>query len=126
MQLADKGGNWLRSEGDGSNGFCYDVNRVLFRDSAVVDGPLLVTLDTVVLIDIAEHGSTLLDTGKPTHPVNHEHQLELVALANLVELWMLRDIRVVPRSRSLTDFKRRGSVERVAQRRRFLEGLDGR
>ena len=116
--------NWLRLPGDGGDGFCYDVDRTLFTDKALADGPLLVALDTVILIDLAEHGSDLVGDLDLPSGLDGKHASDLDGLGFLLDVWLMRDIRFVPLKRSLTDFKRNSSEERVQNRYRYLAALD--
>jgi hypothetical protein len=67
-------------------------------------GPLVVALDSSVLIDLQQHGSALLGDGVAVdEPKYHE---ELDALGALLDLWLLRDIRFIVTPRSYTDARK--------------------
>jgi len=67
-------------------------------------GPLIVALDSNILIDLQEHGRALLDGQVPD--AAGEYAKELLALGSLIDIWMIRDIRFVVTPRSRTDAKR--------------------
>lgn len=67
-------------------------------------GPLVVALDSNILIDLREHGNAVLNDEPPNDGVTHEE--ELLALGTLIDIWLLRDIRFIVTPRSRTDAKR--------------------
>lgn len=87
---------------DGGLGFCHAALPALL--DAGYHGPLVVALDSNVLIDLQQHGAELLNAEAPG--VNAEYEKELLALGSIVDIWMLRDIRFIVTPRSRTDAKR--------------------
>lgn len=86
---------------DGGLGFCH---------GALVDilplsyhGPLVIALDSNVLIDFQQHGHLLLNEELPD--VDKTYAEDLVGLMSLLNIWLLRDIRFVVTPRSLSDAK---------------------
>ncbi len=104
-------------------GFCYDLDRSLFINASLDHGPLLVGLDTNVLIDLAEHGEAAFDKSELPESVREPHVSELASLAALIELWLVRDIRFIPLNRSLTDTGRGISADRMARRVATMQSL---
>lgn len=108
--------NPLRALGDGGPGFCYESDRDLFRGAGSLnDGPLLVALDSNIIFDLEEHGEAILEL-EDTPGVDRSLAEELLAVGQIIDVWMARDIRfiVVPRTRN--DFRRAPSEERMRQR----------
>ncbi|MFD5064896.1 hypothetical protein [Streptomyces sp. NPDC058394] len=101
---------------DGGLGFCHQVLPDLLPPD--YHGPLVVALDSNVLIDLQEHGAALMDdTPLPDQVAADEgYSEELLGLADLLNLWLLRDIRFVVTPRSRTDAKK--LTERFMERRR--------
>lgn len=87
---------------DGGLGFCYPALCNLLPLG--YHGPLVVALDSSILIDLQQHGRLLLEDDLPD--VADDYAEDLAGLANLVNLWLLRDIRFVVTPRSLTDAKK--------------------
>lgn len=84
---------------DGGLGFCH---------GALVDilplsyhGPLVIALDSNVLIDFQQHGDLLLNDELPD--VDETYARNLMGLMSLLNIWFLRDIRFVVTPRSLSD-----------------------
>jgi len=96
---------------DGGLGFCHAVLPGLLPPG--YHGPLVIALDSNALIDLQVHGSLLLDDELPD--VDDGYTKDLAGLADLLNLWLLRDIRFVVTPRSLTDAKR--VTERFLDRR---------
>ncbi|TFC23379.1 hypothetical protein [Cryobacterium glucosi] len=114
----------LRAITDSSGtGFCYDSDRDFFRDSRVSDGPLVVALDTNILIDFHTHGEALSNGDALPPSVTPEHAHELESLSMLIDIWMVRDIRFVPLTRSLTDTKKPFTLERELLRLSLVDHL---
>jgi hypothetical protein len=88
---------------DGGMGFCHGALPLLLPSG--YHGPLVVALDSNVLIDFQEHGNVLLNGGVPAG-LDEQYARDLAGLADLVNLWLLRDIRFVVTASSLTDAKR--------------------
>lgn len=68
-------------------------------------GPLVVALDSNILIDLQDHGAKALNGDSPDG-VDKGYADELEALGFLLNLWLLRDIRFVVTPTSLVDAKR--------------------
>lgn len=112
---------------DGGVGFCQAALPALLPPG--YHGPLVVALDSHVLIDLQQHGAELLngeDVG-----VQADYEEELLALGSIVDIWMLRDIRFIVTPRSRTDAKRLSerflatggpAVEALAQSLAFQHG----
>lgn len=111
----------LRRIGDGGPGFCAASDPDLFRFAVDADTPLLVALDTNILIDLVSNAGIVLDD-EPAPSSPHGKQLD--ALGSLINSWMVRDIRFVPLRRSIDDSGRRALTgERASVRRRTLDGV---
>ncbi|MFC7501534.1 hypothetical protein ACOACQ_03370 [Nocardioides sp. CPCC 206347] len=67
-------------------------------------GPLVVALDSNVLIDFQTHGSEMLNDEIGVAEAKYAEELR--CLATLLNLWMLRDIRFVVTPRARSDAKR--------------------
>ena len=87
---------------DGGVGFCHEAVPALLPPG--YHGPLVVALDSNVLIDLQQHGAELLNAEDLGVPEDYEE--ELLALGSIVDIWMLRDIRFIVTPRSRTDAKR--------------------
>jgi hypothetical protein len=87
---------------DGGLGFCHPSLPGLLPQG--YHGPLVVALDTSVLIDFQLHGEMLLDDKLPA--VDGVYTADLAGLTDLLNLWLLRDIRFVVTPRCKTDAKR--------------------
>ena len=88
---------------DGGMGFCHGAFPSLLPWG--YHGPLVVALDSNVLIDFQEHGNVLLN-GEVPAGLDKQYAGDLAGLADLLNLWLLRDIRFVVTASSLTDAKR--------------------
>lgn len=88
--------------GDGGLGFCHAAVPELLP--AGHHGPLVVALDSNVLIDLQQHGAKLLDDEDLR--VDECYEEQLLALGAIVDIWMLRDIRFIVTPRSHTDARR--------------------
>lgn len=82
-------------------------------------GPLVVALDSNVLIDLREHGSALIN-GEALD-VGEAYGEDLLALGRLIDIWLLRDIRFIVTPRSRTDAKR--VTDRFARHGPAIEAL---
>jgi hypothetical protein len=104
---------------DGGVGFCHLALPEILPEG--YHGPLVVALDSTVLIDLQKYGAAMLDeTIDPTTEPSYLEELE--ALGGILNLWMFRDIRFIVTPRSLTDAKR--STERFERERsRAVEAL---
>lgn len=114
----------LRAPGDGGPGFCYDSDRDLFRGAGdLLDGPLLVALDSNIIFDLEKHGPAILEQETPP-AIDPRLGHELLALGHIIDLWMMRDIRfiVVPRTRE--DFRRPPSADRMSERERTFQQIE--
>jgi hypothetical protein len=87
---------------EGGLGFCHAAVPAILP--AGYHGPLVVALDSSILIDLQEHGRALVDGEAPYGDA--EYQEELGALGLLIDMWLLRDIRFIATPRSRTDAKR--------------------
>ncbi|QGN34467.1 hypothetical protein [Microlunatus sp. Gsoil 973] len=87
---------------DGGIGFCHDAVPALLPPG--YHGPLVVALDSNVLIDLQQHGAELINAADLEVP--EDYKGELLALGAIVDIWMLRDIRFIVTPRSRTDAKR--------------------
>jgi hypothetical protein len=83
-------------------GFCHDALPGLLPWG--YHGPLVVALDSSVLIDLQQHGNLLLNGEVPG--VDEGYAEDLAGFADLLNLWLLRDIRFVVTPKSLTDARR--------------------
>lgn len=111
----------LRAAGNGGPGFCVLSDPVLFRRADGGDAPLLVALDTNVLIDLVSNADAVIGE-EPTPDLAYGRQL--AALGDLLEIWMVRDVRFVPLLRSLNDSARGPlSPARARVRRRTLDAV---
>jgi hypothetical protein len=101
--------------GDAGLGFCHAALPSLVPSG--YHGPLVVALDSNVLIDLQEHGAALMnDEPLPEHVLADDvYAADLASLAHLLNLWLLRDIRFVVTPRSKTDAKK--VSERFLKRR---------
>ncbi len=91
---------------DGGLGFCYTSLPGLLPYG--YHGPLIVALDSNVLIDLQEHGAALMNEEPlPDSVADDEAYMgNLIGLADLLDLWLLRDIRFLVTPRSKTDAKK--------------------
>lgn len=87
---------------DGGVGFCQAALPALLPPG--YHGPLVVALDSNVLIDLQQHGAALLNA--EGLGVLADYEEELLALGSILDVWMVRDIRFVVTPRSRTDAKR--------------------
>ena len=85
---------------DGGMGFCHHVLPAVLPSG--YHGPLVVALDSNTLIDLQQHGN-LLPKGEAREGLDEAYADDLSGLADLLNLWLLRDIRFVVTPRSLTD-----------------------
>lgn len=114
----------MRMLGSGGQGYCYDFDRGLFAGAeGLLDGPLVIALDSNVLIDIESHGMELFDDNLGDS-IPQKSRSNLIALADLLEAWLVRDIRfiVVPPTRE--DFKRTPTPDRLRSRDRFFSAVE--
>ena len=105
---------------DAGLGFCYERLPNLLPPGH--HGPLVVALDSSVLVDLQTHGSVLLGGDVPELGESR-YEAELGALGALIDLWLMRDIRFVLTPRSTTD-SRLPSDEVVARRRVAAAAVD--
>lgn len=97
---------------DGGLGFCAPELPSLLPQN--YHGPLIIALDSSILIDLQQHGNEILD-GETTI-TEPKYADELEHLGQLLDLWLLRDIRFIVTPRSYSDAKR--LTERFTARRR--------
>lgn len=98
--------------GEGGLGFCYEALPDLLPWG--YHGPLIVALDSNVLIELQQHGNAILNEEDPA--VDADYATELDGLAEVLNVWMLRDVRFVVTPRALTDAKK--NSERLMERQR--------
>jgi hypothetical protein len=100
---------------DGGLGFCHEALPGLLMPG--YHGPLVIALDSDALIDLQQHGNALMnDNPLPDRVAADEaYAAELFGLTDLLNLWLLRDIRFVVTPRSKTDAKK--VTERFLERR---------
>lgn len=103
--------------------FWYEACPALFYDRRGA-GPLRVALDTAILIDYGTFGGAIW-SDQPFAPeiAEGEHRDEVLALAEIMHLWTLRDIRLHVFPRQLDDCKRAMSPSRAALRHRQIEQI---
>lgn len=87
---------------EGGLGFCGAVLDSLLPTP--YHGPLVVALDSSILIDLQQHGSEILDGVVEVSEPKYAEELD--SLGQLIDLWLLRDIRLIVTPRSYTDAKR--------------------
>ena len=125
----------LAPEDDGrleGGGFFYENCSEVFIGRSGY-GPLRIAWDTNILIDYAEFGDLIWgpedDEGYEFDPPVQEarYRQELVALYKLVQLWMMRDIRVRAPQRQIDDAQRELSESqweiRATQLHHFLAAV---
>lgn len=88
---------------DGGMGFCHEALPSVLPWG--YHGPLVVALDSNVLIDLQQYGNVLLNGELPTNLDEH-YADDLAGLSVLLNLWLLRDIRFAVTPSSLIDAKR--------------------
>lgn len=88
---------------EGGLGFCHEALPDLLAPG--YHGPLVVALDSNVLIDLQQHGNEMLDDDEIL-VAEERYAEELRCLGRLLNLWMLGDIRFVVTPRARTDAKR--------------------
>lgn len=87
---------------DGGLGFCGVTLPTILPQG--YHGPLVVALDSSILIDLQQHGSEIFDD--EVSVAEPKYAAELDSLGQLIDLWLLRDIRLIVTPRSYTDAKR--------------------
>lgn len=107
----------------GGVGFCHDALPELLP--AGYHGPLVVALDSNILIDLQDHGRLLVDGDELPPEVTRDPRYveELEQLEGLLNLWMLRDIRFVVTPRARSDGKRIRSEEASARRLATIDSI---
>ena len=87
-------------------------------------GPLRIAWDTNVLIDYAIHGQAMWDDEQPFAPDGgRKHVEELHALHAVMQLWLIRDVRLHVFRAQVDDAKRRLSDERRRERERQIDEI---
>jgi hypothetical protein len=104
-------------------GFCYDIDRPLFRSDRA-DGPLVIALDTNVVIDTMEHGTAILDTGEYPGAVSASHRAQLDAWGEILELWLARDIRLIALPGMRKDHRKPLARDHTAEKDRQLRAVE--
>ena len=116
--------NSLRTGRGADLGFCYDVDRTLFAGSGVLsDGPLLVALDTNVVLDLQDWGADLIN-GDVLDLQDDKYVSELEALGHVIDLWFTRDIRFVVMRQSRRDQGRSFGSALIAHRDETLDAIE--
>lgn len=87
---------------DGGLGFCGRALPALVPHD--YHGPLIVSLDSSILIDFQQYGCQMVNDEVCVDEV--KYATELASLAWLIDLWLVRDIRFIVTPRSYTDAKR--------------------
>jgi hypothetical protein len=87
---------------DGGVGFCHAAVPALLPIG--YHGPLVVALDSNLLIDLQQYGHELLNDEISVTEEKYAEELE--SLGTLLNLWMLRDIRFVVTPRARSDARR--------------------
>ncbi|WP_100489918.1 hypothetical protein [Mycobacteroides abscessus] len=98
-------------------GFCYDVDRTLFCRSGLEDGPLVIALDSNLVIYLQKHGAAMLDD-KPFVGIDPKLEAELIAFAQIIETWLVRDIRFLVLPHMYHDERRPPSDPTISIRRK--------
>lgn len=120
-ELAD---NPLREVAEGGVGYCYDFDRTLFPGAGeLVDGPLLVALDSNVIFDLESHGAALINDQEIVG-IGPKHLRRLEAIGALVEAWFTRDIRFVLLPNTWMDFQKIPSPDRMRGRSQVFEAIE--
>lgn len=87
-------------------GFLYEDCPAVFLGRTGY-GPLRMAWDSNILIDYAEFGDLMWDDDDFDPPISEpRYRAELVALNTLVQLWMVRDMRVRAPERQIDDCQR--------------------
>jgi hypothetical protein len=102
-------------------GFFYENCSAIFLGRTGY-GPLRMAWDTNVLIDYAEYGDLMWEEDREFDPPIEEahYRQEIMALGTLVQLWMIRDIRVRAPERQIYDAQREMSEAQWKLRARQL------
>lgn len=87
----------------GGLGFCHEAISFLPVD---YHGPLVMSLDSNILIDLREHGAALLNDDHIAD-LDEGYARDLNGLGQILNLWLGRDIRFIVTPRSLTDARKR-------------------
>lgn len=87
---------------EGGLGFCGAVLDSLLPTT--YHGPLVVALDSSILIDLQQRGTEMFDGVVDVSEPKYAEELD--SLGQLIDLWLLRDIRLIVAPRSCTDAKR--------------------
>ena len=96
--------------------FDYAMTREVFLGRTGI-GPLRIGIDTNVLIDYEDFGASIWEAADVAVGLRKgQRRREIEALADLVNLWMIRDIRFHAFDEHLKDFKKPPSRERYARR----------
>ena len=106
---------------DAGLGFCYETSAYLFSGEEGC-GPLLVALDTNIVIDLQEHGETITNGDRPLD-VDDDYADDLECLGAIIDLWMMRDIRFLSLPRADDDSKRDPGPSRARRRNRSITQL---
>ncbi len=103
--------------------FAYSDGPDLFCGRRGV-GPLLVALDTNLLIDYFTHGRAIWELSDFPAEIDPKFAAELDALRVILALWVARDVRLSVLPRTLSDSKKKTlAFDRVQQRRRAFDSF---
>lgn len=102
---------------DGGLGFCHAAIPSVLPTGW--HGPMIVALDSNIVIDLMQHGEALIDGRRPQRGgADPKYSAELEALGEILDIWLLRDIRLHVTSRFLSDSRGLTRDEVVPERRR--------
>jgi hypothetical protein len=102
---------------DAGPGFCYVAVPGLFG-AKIGHGPLLIGLDTNIVLYLQKYGNAILGDGKLAD-VGEKLADQLEHLGVILSMWLIRDVRFVVLPRGFSDFKK--PMNTVEGRRR-VEG----
>lgn len=107
----------------GGLGFCHEALPDVLPPGH--HGPLVIALDSSVLIDLQSHGLALMNDGVLPATVTRDKRYanELASLGRLIDLWMMRDIRLIVTPRCLTDARNALEGERLVARGAAIQAL---
>jgi hypothetical protein len=111
------------NESDQGGWFDYERSPEVFLGRSG-RGPLRVAWDTNILVDYGCFGGAMWSDDLFDPPIkDDEYRANLVALQALMELWLVRDIRIHVFDRQLTDSRRQLPAERLTARMRQVEEI---
>ncbi len=110
----------IRTNDQGHVAFEFENTAELFGHRTGV-GPLIVGMDTNVLIDYIDNINFIWADPEPMNPTRWNSRAG--GLKDLMTLWSWRDIRFVIQSQQLDDAKRTLTIERREQRQELLDAF---